>query len=242
MDEAEWLTCTDPQQMMQSLQCTASRRKLRLFAVACCRSVWHIFTDQRARDVIEIAELHADGMACECWLKGVWQALVESWPPPRAMPCYRLVRALATERGYPHPIVERIQELVLEAANDNGAARRAPAGEEVQAARTAWLAAVKVRDSVREVQSSLLRDMFGNPFRPVTFAAAWRTPTVTALAKAAYEDRQPPASILYPDRLAVIADALEDAGCTDTAILDHCRDGGLHVRGCWVVDLLLGKS
>src|SRR5262245_32863858 len=113
MTEAEWLSCTDPQQMMQSLQDTASRRKLRLFTVACYRSVWHIFTDQRVRDVIEIAELHADGMACESRLRGVWQALLESWR--RAMPCYRLVRALATERGYPHPIVERIQELVLEA-------------------------------------------------------------------------------------------------------------------------------
>jgi hypothetical protein len=65
---------------------------------------------------------------------------------------------------------------------------------------------------------------------------------VRKLAQAAYDDRRLPSGVLDPARLTVLADALEDAGCADAAILAHCRRPGEHVRGCWVVDLLLGKA
>jgi hypothetical protein len=74
-----------------------------------------------------------------------------------------------------------------------------------------------------------------NPFRPITFATAWRTSTVVALARQMYESRDFGA-------MPILADALQEAGCENAAILDHCRDGGPHVRGCWVVDLVLGKE
>src|SRR5262249_38284578 len=99
--------------------------------------------------------------------------------------------------------------------------------------------------SVREVQteqSCLLRCLFGNPFRPIVVDPACRTPTVTALATAAYEERSLPRGTLDPDRLAVLADALEDAGCTDEQLLAHLRVPSPHGRGCWVIDLLLGKE
>ena len=81
----------------------------------------------------------------------------------------------------------------------------------------------------------MLRCLFGNPFRPVpVIPSAWRTPTVLGMARAIYTERR------FED-LPILADALEDAGCTDAALLDHCRGPGPHVRGCWVVDLLLGK-
>jgi hypothetical protein len=84
-----------------------------------------------------------------------------------------------------------------------------------------------------------LHDIFGLlSFRPVTIAPSslvWNDGTVVTLAKAIYEDRA-------FDRLPILADALEDAGCTDADILAHCRQPGPHVRGCWVVDLLLGKE
>jgi hypothetical protein len=88
----------------------------------------------------------------------------------------------------------------------------------------------------------LLLDIFGNPFRPTTVSPAWQTPTVVALAQAAYSNRILPAETLDHARLAVLADALEDAGCTDAEQLGHLRGPGPHVRGCWVVDLLLGKQ
>ena len=98
-------------------------------------------------------------------------------------------------------------------------------------------------DSVREIQTAaehavlaaVVRDIFGNPFRPTTANPSWLTSDVLALAKGIYQDRA-------FDRMPILADALQDAGCESAAILDHCRGDGPHVRGCWVVDLLLGKE
>ncbi len=85
------------------------------------------------------------------------------------------------------------------------------------------------------IQARLLRDLLGNPFRPVTIDPAWRTSTVLALADGIYQEKA-------FDRMPILADALQDAGCDNEAMLDHCRSEEPHVRGCWVVDLLLGKS
>jgi hypothetical protein len=92
---------------------------------------------------------------------------------------------------------------------------------------------------------ALLRCIFVNPFRPVTISPAvltWNDAVVVRLAQAAYEERHLPAGTLDNSRLAVLADALEEAGCTSEDILDHLRGPGTHVRGCWPVDLCLGKS
>jgi hypothetical protein len=94
-------------------------------------------------------------------------------------------------------------------------------------------------------QSHLLRCIFGNPFRSITLLPvilAWNDGTVVKLAQAAYEERHLPSGTLDTGRLAVLADALEEAGCTDTDILGHLRGPGPHVRGCWAVDPCLGKS
>jgi hypothetical protein len=77
--------------------------------------------------------------------------------------------------------------------------------------------------------------LFGNPFRPVSFDPTWRTPDVLRLASGIYEERA-------FDRLPYLADALEEAGCSEEAILQHCRQGGEHWRGCWVVDRLTGRK
>jgi hypothetical protein len=93
--------------------------------------------------------------------------------------------------------------------------------------------------------AQLLRDVVGNPFRPVVLSPAWLTwneATVARLAQAAYDERELPSGELNNARLAVLADALEEAGCTDADILCHLRGPGPHVRGCWPVDLCLGKS
>jgi hypothetical protein len=84
----------------------------------------------------------------------------------------------------------------------------------------------------RRQQAALVRDIFGNPFRPVEFDPRWRTADVMGLARAIYEDRA-------FDRLPLLADALMDAGCADEQVTGHCRAAGPHVRGCWVVDLVL---
>ena len=84
-------------------------------------------------------------------------------------------------------------------------------------------------------QREMLRDIFGNPFRPVAFDSRWQTETVVSLAGGIYADRA-------FDRMPILADALEDAGCDNADVLTHCRGSGPHVRGCWVVDLVLGKE
>jgi hypothetical protein len=82
----------------------------------------------------------------------------------------------------------------------------------------------------------VLRDVFGNPFRPITFSPEWRTDTAIALARQMYESRDFGA-------MPILADALQDAGCDHPDILTHGRDTNqVHVRGCWVVDLVLGKQ
>ena len=84
----------------------------------------------------------------------------------------------------------------------------------------------------------MLRDIFRNPFRPISLDAAWlwwNDGTVRKIAQVIYDDRT-------FTHMPILADALEEAGCTEQSILNHCRSGGEHVRGCWVVDLLLGKE
>ncbi len=93
-----------------------------------------------------------------------------------------------------------------------------------------------------EAQQELLLEILGNPFRPVALNAAWLTPAVLSLAQAAYKYLALPAGTLDPDRLAVLADSLEEAGCTNPDILGHLRGPGPHVRGCHIVDMLLDKT
>jgi hypothetical protein len=97
-------------------------------------------------------------------------------------------------------------------------------------------AAIAARQSEHAVQAALIRDIFGNPFRPVRFEPAWRTSTAVALARQMYESREFSA-------MPILADALQDAGCDSDDIFTHCREvNATHVRGCWVVDLVLGKE
>jgi hypothetical protein len=84
-------------------------------------------------------------------------------------------------------------------------------------------------------QAQLVRCVFGNPFHHVTVTPSWLTPTVLALAEGIYAERA-------FDRLPILADALQDAGCDNPDVLGHCRGGGPHVRGCWMVELVLGKA
>jgi hypothetical protein len=103
--------------------------------------------------------------------------------------------------------------------------------EAVAGGTPAWSSGTTAK---RATQAALLRDIFGNPFRPVTLDPTWLTPTVKALAQAIYEERA------FAD-LPVLADALEEAGCNSQEILSHLRGPGAHTRGCWALDLLLGK-
>jgi hypothetical protein len=101
--------------------------------------------------------------------------------------------------------------------------------------RAAFDAGNRAKDAECRAQAALLRDIFGNPFRPIAIDPSWLTSTVTALARQMYESRD-----FGP--MPILADALQDSGCENSDVLTHCRGDGPHVRGCWVVDLILGKA
>jgi hypothetical protein len=240
--EAEWMACTDPTPMLEFLRGNASERKFRLLAVACCRRVWNLL-DEESRNKVELAERFADGLAAKEEMPAPWPlcglredpSSPEDWGMLRAFGSARdaakMAAALATDRtGLDHPARQAAfyasGAVAWEAA---GAARQAA---EAEAWAKRW---GTVEAGEHKHQVSLLRDLIGNPFRPIIVDPVWRTPKVMDLAQTIYDERA-------FDRLPVLADALEEAGCQDQDILGHCRSGGEHVRGCWVLDLVLGKS
>jgi hypothetical protein len=226
MAQAEWLACTDPKPMFEFLVGKASDRKPRLFACASCRRIWHLLVDERSRRAIEVAELFIEG--------DVSQEV--------------LATAITAADG---------ARLDVEAGSGTEAQYEAA----VAATKAAFCAGVTAEDYNRDAwiyaeedtswhvryaletqggeHASLLRELFGPlPFGPVPLDPswlAWNSSTVARLGRAIYDERA-------FDHLPILADALEEAGCTELAILDHCRSGGEHVRGCWVLDLLLGKQ
>jgi hypothetical protein len=225
MTEAEWLACTDPQVMLAYLRGRASERRLRLFAVSCCREIWNLFTDERIKQAVEAAERFSDGlMTADGMEKASFEAedaSNEAYHRGNGILCSAGGAAILSAQGVGvpnlHDSMPSIIVNVVEAAEEAGLKTRALMLSEIE---------------------KLLRDHLGNPFRPVALDPswlAWNAGIVPRMAQAIYDDRA-------FDRLPILADALEEAGCTNADILAHCRSEVPHVRGCWAVDLLLGKT
>lgn len=227
MSESEWLVCADPLPMLQFLVGKASERKLRLFAVAWCRRAWEFLEPAGCRRAVEISESYADGLASVPELQQARET-AQRLEPTRRIRVFPWSKAAV--RNFARMAVATL------ASHDAREAIQAADYSWVITRRRAEIDKLEHEQSVSKVE--LLRDIFGNPFRPVTAKRSWITwnaGTVVHLAHAIYTDRA-------FDRLPILADALEDAGCTNTDILAHCRGDGPHVRGCWVVDLLLAKE
>jgi hypothetical protein len=227
MTEQEWLACTDPREMLEALQTDGllPERKARLFAAACCRRIWPLLDEGPARRAVEVAERYADGRAEEGELAEA-ASDAEAAPGGTALPEVAVGQAVRSA-------------LFLDAGS---AAYYAAFGACCRYGGGGFVPLLGAVDAEQGIQAGLLRDLCGNPFRLVTLSRACLTPQVVALAQAAYEQRELPAGALDPARLAVLADALEEAGCDQADVLAHLRGPGPHVRGCWVLDLLLGKS
>jgi hypothetical protein len=164
---------------------------------------------------------------------------------PRSIRCVETVERFADGGCTLFELADaRLQADLAERSANGNSARRASRAATLSAAPYTDTYLTNVIGSVlsavhnrqeQQAQCSLLRDIFGNPFRPVAFDPAWRTSAAVALASRMYESRD-----FAP--MPILADALQDAGCENDDILDHCRERGVHVRGCWVVDLVLGKA
>jgi hypothetical protein len=222
MTEEEWLGGGDLDRMVDHLRGVTSDRKMRLVACACARDLWHLLPGA-AREVVEAAESFIEGeIGYQQLFIAHTSALAESrsWSSfgdnryPTEVACW-------TVTDSPQTAYERATADYLWAVAEE-------AGVELEARSRAW-------NTARESLVRLLRDIFGNPFRPVAVDPRWLTSTVVSLARGIYDERA-------FDRLPILADALQDAGCDDPDVLGHCRSPGPHVRGCWVVDLVLGRS
>lgn len=231
MTQAEWLAATDPVKMLVAVLALgkATPRKLRLFACACCRCVEHLLTDERSRRAIDVAERLADGQATE------EERLTAERDAFAVLASYR-----ATLRG------DQVPDPATAAAE--AAASTTVPGTDSSLAAPGLLRVIGLSTALaleQTTQIALLRDLFGNPFRPAAPLAAsvltWHDSTVVQLAQAAYDERRLPRGRLDTARLAVLADALEEAGHSDGHLLDHLRGPGPHVRGCFALDAVLGR-
>jgi hypothetical protein len=237
--------------MLEFLHGNASERKLRLFSCACCRRIARLLTHEPGLRAVEVAEQYADARQTREELD---QAAEAVWPlcdpPTGTRPRYAVIRAhvAAATAATPDLSVSRAlaaaAAAVAAAASDRGSPRLHSCCP-FQGAKTEEEAWVSVRSEEFKDQAVLLRDLVGNPFLPVSLDPAWltwREGTIPKLAQAVYDDRGLPNGHVDNGCLAILADALEDAGCDNGDILNHCRQPGEHWRGCWVVDLLLGKE
>ena len=223
MTEVEWKTGREPRPMLEAIREGVDERKIRLFAVACCWDDTHwLWEGKASAAAVAAASQYADGQATRTELQLAWIAVgsqlrfkLEGGEPAWDPTYYASSSDIAfTAETCAYYSANRIG-MMPEPQTDELAA-------EVFAAEACF-------------QADLLRDIFGNPFRPVVFNPAWRTETAVGIATGIYEDRA-------FERMPILADALQEAGCEHADILSHCREPGEHVRGCWVVDLVLGKE
>jgi hypothetical protein len=229
MTEAEWLGCTNPQRLLEFLGGNVSERKLRLFACACCRRIWDLL-DAGARAALETAERFADGLAGDSERVAARKTAQQAaqgrnvtptptspkWERRIASAVYYATARNAWESAWNAP------QLVVEALIYQAGGPTAKGWEIVDV-------------NEHSGQASALRDLFGTSLPRTPLDPLWQTSGVVSIAQRIYEERA-------FDALPILADALEDASCTDVSILSHCRCDGPHFRGCWVVDLLLGKN
>jgi len=218
MTEAEWLECTNPERMLDFLRGKASGRKMSLFAVACCRKDHLCMRDCRSRRTIECTEGLIEWLASDDLdAPSVRDSYLMS-----AAAIYCMAVAWWADVGDMEAASQYVRWVIQslsESSQDTGIVLRSHA--------------------------ALLRCVFGNPFHPVALESrwlVWNDGTIPKIAQAIYEQRIVPEGTLDNGVLKILADALEEAGCTDTNILEHLRGPGPHVRGCWPVDLCLGKA
>jgi hypothetical protein len=249
MTETEWLDCISPENMLIELGERASLRKRRLFACACVRRIWPILRDDRFRLVVKVAERFADGRVSakeldkarrkarrlreECEARELRQT---TWMTLAARAAAQAVEALLPED---EPILIRPRDIrePPDVVSTTRTARCAARAAQALRERGKTMAREPIRRLPAFDAVELVREIFGNPFRPVTVEPSWLDWKDGHVRKMA--------QIIYGKRcfrnMPILAEALEKAGCRDAEILTHCRAPVEHVRGCWVVDLLLEK-
>jgi hypothetical protein len=255
--EEEWLASTDPVALLRRAQFRSMlRRKSRLFAVACCRRIWDLMVDDRSRQAVDVAERHADGMATDDELRTAAETADEAHRAlfdvvGKAGAC---IDWAAVYVANPNPfhaatnvswMAAAVRGLYEKGRRDSPriipcAVRKR--SEPLSLLLGKWEVIVLEKPQPTganySVQAELVRDIFPNPFQPPALDPIWRNwngGAMVVLAQEMYQHRD-------FRQTPLLADMLEDAGCTDPQIFDHLRGPGPHVRGCWLVDLILSKD
>lgn len=233
MTEQEWRTCDDPQAMALPLyysDATGMDRKRLLLCIATMRRIWHLLVDERSRRAVELMEHMLDNDVNDQDVVEMSEAAREAWGA---------VAERADEGRYATPMLRALPDAGLAAwhAFDGdlqclGNASAAIANFEVAARGPEWDAARR-RESLAQV--NIIRCIFGNPFHPVEFKERWLSSEVRDLIRTCDERGK-------NDDLVEIAGALQRAGCDNPETLQHCRMETPHVRGCWVIETLLGRG
>ncbi len=245
LTEGEWQRCPLPSVMLRYLYAHPNGRKRRLFAVACCRRIAAL-TPPRFLPLVDVAEDYAEGRASQEQLHHAWgcawwmmEGDEDTLEEGETAPCedHDMLTQIENWAAY---CVGRVTEppetydYPTHAKEDAAAWVSTTAGMAVS-----YLPEEKIYDDAKSraesmAQTDLLRDIYGNPFRPIDFSPTWRTPEALQIAQNMYDAGN-------FDRMPQLGEALRAAGCQEDAVLEHCQSRLPHVRGCWVVDALLGK-
>ncbi|QJW99616.1 hypothetical protein [Frigoriglobus tundricola] len=228
MNEEEWLACEDTQRLMEYLGwflrgAQRRERKELLCEVACWRRIFPLIK-QFGRTAVEQYERMADGLVSEDEVEAARAAAITACEQgAENASCQAVLNLEAAREAVGCEAVRCVRPPAFDPDDpaqsqiDNAAFRRACADENA-------------------AQCVIFREIFGNPFQPVSFDPTWRTSDALLLAQGIYEERA-------FDGMPILVDALQDAGCDSADILNHLRDvGATHVRGCWALDLVLGKE
>jgi hypothetical protein len=249
--ESEWLTCTNPTDMLFVLRSRISDRKLRLIAAACCRRIWHLISDERSRKAVEWAERDADELLGEDRIataraagdalahaysildlrRGNGQLYHAAWAAALSVYTPEVPLQTPVNLFEFHETIDCARDVLVHSANAYGVSihnAHGTSGKDYSALNVAC------EDEYAQ-QSNLIRDICGNPFRTVALVSDWLAPAVITTARAIYNKGA-------FDRMPILGDVLEEAGCDNEDVLSHCRTQAEHVRGCWLVDAILGKS
>jgi hypothetical protein len=220
MTEAEWLACDDVLAMLTFLEGKISPRRGRLIVAACCRLVWPLLRDSRCRRSVEIGEQVAEGLLGETARAAVYSAAERArWSIYRSCsndvwPAGRVPRGLAAA------IASQVASCPL---------------MDHDSVCTAIRQIVSIHEGHKAAVADLVRDICASAAFPCVAEPSWLSRDARRLAESL--------SVHWDcSGLAVLSDALEDAGCTDADLLGHLRGPGPHVRGCWALDLVLGKE
>jgi hypothetical protein len=245
VDEHGWLTSTDWLSLWHYAE-VLTVRKRQLLAVAVCRQFEYLLIDPRSVRMMAFTEAWAevgndltDGQRDEredLYEAAHMAARTPGMSAAQSTAAYAAVGLrIDSHQAGRATIVYAVDVFGYLAAVEQGVLSP---DADIDTAQAVWQHPVFVAGRDERggaVISELIRELVGNPFRPVSFSPNWRTDTAVSLARRMYGSREFSA-------MPILADALQDAGCDDEAILAHCRSDGPHVRGCWVVDLVLGKS